>query len=336
MLFLSFSTVSSGQELLQVHFLDVGQAEATLLQTSDFTMLIDTGDVGRLDVVSHLRRLGVEYIDLLVITHPHADHIGQMAEVLTVFPVKEVWMSGYEHTTLLFEKVLDALIASDADYYEPRRREKCTYGNLILEVLNPTHISNDLHDTNIVLRVKYGDIVFVFTGDAEKNTEQTMVLSGMPLQANILQLGHHGSRTSTSPEFLKEVAPEIAIYSAGLKNDYGHPHPEVVGRIMNAGIELYGTDVHGSITVQTDGADYEVVMVKHGELVGGAVDLNTASSLELQRIIHIGEKRAEDIIILREQRPFTSLDDLNRVPGLGKQRIIDIKNQGLAFVRITQ
>jgi len=332
-LFIIFPAIGFGNEILEVHFLDVGQAEATLLLTSDFTMLIDAGDVGRFDVIDHLRRLGVENVDLIVITHPHSDHIGQLVEVLTIFPVYEVWMSGYEHTTPLFESVLDALLASDVIYYEPRRGQVFSYGDLILEVLNPTHISDDLHDTNIVLRVKYGDITFVFTGDAEKNTERTMVLSGLALYAQILQLGHHGSRTSTSSDFLEMIAPEVAVYSAGAQNIYGHPHPEIVGRIMNAGIRLYGTDIHGSITFRTDGKGYEVTTMHHGELLGGAVDLNSASSLELQRIIHIGEKRAEEIIKLRKTRPFTSLDDLIRVPGLGKQRIADIKKQNLAFVK---
>lgn len=249
---------NSQLENLEVHFLDVGQAEATLLMGPDFTILIDAGNLGQGDVVPHLQRLGVETIDLLIFTHPHADHLGQGVAVLENFPVEEVWMSGYEHTTRLFEDVLDAILASDAFYHEPRRGEVFTFGDLVLEILHPDRIRSDLHHTNIVIRATYGNVALMFTGDAEKKTENAILASGLPLRAQILHLGHHGSRTSTGIEFVLAVDPEVAIYSAGMNNDYGHPHLEVVERIVKLGIDLYGTDVHGTITIVTDGQDYEV------------------------------------------------------------------------------
>lgn len=326
---------------MQVFYLDVGQAESTLLKGSDFNILIDAGDRSRSgvkDVADYLHRIGVENIDLLILTHPHADHIGQAPDILSNFLVNEVWMSGYEHSTHTFEKVLDAILESDTDYYEPRTGESFKYGELVLEVLNPSKIGSNLHATNIVVRAVYGDIVFLFTGDAERRTEMDILERDLQVQAQILQLGHHGSRTSSSLDFLLAVQPEVAIYSAGSDNDYGHPHAEVINRLRILEVPVYGTDVNDTIVVRTDGEEYGVHVSTEREFtqedVGDErVELNEASLLELQKIIHVGPKRAEEIIELRQIRPFRSVDDLIRVSGLAGQRITEIKQQGLAYIK---
>ena len=330
---------------MQVFYLDVGQAESTLLAGPGFTILIDVGDWGRTDVSDHLHRLGVQMIDLLILTHPHADHLGQAIDVLKTFEVREVWMSGYEHSTKLFMDVLGAILDSDADYYEPRSGEKHDFGELTLEILNPAAIGRDLHDTNLVIRAVFGEIAFLFTGDAEKKTEDSMLSRASPLRAQILQLGHHGSRTSSSLNFLLAVRPEVAIYSAGATNDYGHPHSEVINRLRILEIPAYGTDVHGTLLVRTDGAQYDLLKAESGETPGklgsllsnapadGRIDLNSASLLDLQRIIHIGPQRAQEILELRAVRPLRNVDDLKWVSGLNQRRIADIKQQGLAYVK---
>ena len=332
---LSLLLISSGvyaHNTMTVYFLDVDQADASLLMGPDFTILIDAGGLGRNDVVPLLKSIGVEEIDLVIITHPHADHLGQFPYVMKAFPVHEVWMSGYEYTTRAFERALDAVIHSDAGYYEPRTGEIIEIGSLRLEILNPDKLTKVMHETSISLRAVYGDVAFIFTGDAERVTEEKMVRSGLPLQAQIVKLGHHGSRTSSSITFLDAVDPEIAIISAGVDNPFGHPHPEVVKRVIRMGIKLYGTDVHGTIKVTTDGTTYSVIPEKglendHHRL--GRVNINTAAVEELQQIIHIGRERAEEIIRLR---PFHSLDDLRRVGGIGPSRLKDIKEQGIAYV----
>lgn len=336
-------------ENMQVFYFDVGQAESTLLLGPDFSILIDAGDRGRHDVSRYLEKLGVETIDLFVLTHPHADHIGQAAMVIETFEVREVWLSGYEHSTMLYEELLDAILASDADYWEPRTGQEFFFGDLKVQVLNPTEIGNDLHDTNIVIRALYGDVSFLFTGDAERKTEDKMVqnqlLLGFELQSQILQLGHHGSRTSSSLDFLLAVKPEVAVYSAGLNNQFDHPHEEVLNRLKMLEISVYGTDCNGTLIVQTDGASYSVfretgenLLVSHNKHTSfsdydGRVELNTAPLEDLERVVHIGPARAREIMELREARPFRSLDDLKRVSGLGEKRIEEIKQEGLAYVK---
>jgi len=246
----------------------VGQADATLLLGPDFTVLIDAGDYRRNDVVPHLKSIGVKELDLLIGTHPHADHIGQFPQVLETFPVKEVWLSGDTHTTRTFERTIDAILASGAAYHEPRAGEIFQFGSLHIEVLNPSRLTGNFHEGSVSIRAAFGNVAFIFTGDAETNTERTMIARGNNLRAQILQLGHHGSRTSSSQNFLEAVQPGVAIYSAGEGNSYGHPHDEVVDRILSMGIQLYGTDVHGTIVVESDGTTYSVSTDKAGDIRG--------------------------------------------------------------------
>jgi len=243
---------------LKVHYIDVGQGDATLLHGPDFTILIDTGRHDRNDVVPYLKNLGIESIDLLIGTHPHADHIGQFPQVLEAFEVQEVWMSGSLQTTLIFERTLDAILASNAAYNEPRMGDSLAIGSATIEVVSPQEITDNLNDDSIVTRIHYGEVTFLFAGDAEIEAERKMVISGHDLSATILQVGHHGSGTSSTIEFLEAVKPEVAIYSAGRENGYDHPNPEIVDRYEQMDITLYGTDRYGTIIVESDGIGYSV------------------------------------------------------------------------------
>lgn len=340
--------VPSADGELEVHFIDVDQGDATLLMGPDFTVLFDTGRHDRNDVVPYLQNAGVTSIDLLVGSHPHADHIGQMDRVLESFPVKEVWMSGDEHTSRTFERVLDAILASDASYHEPRAGEVETIGSALVEVINPDRLTGDFHEGNIAVRIIYGEIAFLLTADAEEQTEKAMINRGHDLKAHIFQLGHHGSTTSNIQAFLNAVDPEITIYSAGAGNSYGHPHREVLARILDMNLPIYGTDIHGTIVVKTDGKSYAVYTEKEGTVSldrsnpvreedeaekpsnnTGCIDINSASKQELMQITHIGEERAEQLIQLR---PFSSIDQLTRINGIGDGRLRDIKEEGLACV----
>jgi competence protein ComEC len=249
-----------GGELV-VRVLDVGQGDALLLTHPDVTVLIDTGRFDRDDVVPLLRRHGVTRIDLLVVTHPHADHVGQFDRVLEAFPVDEVWWSGATTTTRTFERAVAALERSDARYEEPRAGDVTTVGPLTVEILHPGTGDSlrDLNDSSLAMRITYGTFRLVTTGDAERAAEARMVARHRDrLAADVLRLGHHGSATSTSSEFLAAVAPSVAIASAGAGNSYGHPHPDVVARVTERGSVYYGTDTHGTVTVVTDGATFEV------------------------------------------------------------------------------
>ncbi len=277
---------------LEVHYIDVGTADATLLKGPDFTILIDAGLPGRNEVVPYLESAGVESLDLLIATHPHDDHIGQIPDVLQEFPVSEVWMSGgitaaqsFERTfrTLLrlietdwgvdtsraFRRTVEAIEASGATYREPRAGDASTVGSASIEVVHPKALTGDLNDDSLSVRITFGEIVFLFTGDAGIDAEHRMIARGHELPAHILQLGHHGSGAASSQEFLEQVRPEVAIYSSGKGGWLGNffrglfsaakPNPEVLDRLAAMDVSVYGTRVHGTIMVITDGVTYEVI-----------------------------------------------------------------------------
>jgi competence protein ComEC len=349
--------VPSDLSQLKVHYIDVGQGDSTLLQFSDdgedFTLLIDAGNWNRNEVVNYLTSQNVKQIDIAIGTHPDADHIGQLDKVLNTFDVGEVWLSGNTSTSQTFQKLLSAIDSNGVDYSEPRMGDKFEIGRLKIEVLYPKTITENDNEESISLKITYGEVVFIFTGDASTGDELKMLQSGIDVKADILKLGHHGSSTSTHPTFLSEVKPSVAIYSAGLNNNYGHPTDEVVNLVQKSGIQLYGTDVHGTVIVSTDGINYKVLTKNDGTIspsgsngttsgdakqdsttepvpiTGSCIDVNAATIDQVQEIIHIGPARAGDLINLR---PFQSIDDLSRISGIGPARIEDIKAQGLACI----
>lgn len=343
---------------LTVHYIDVGQGDATLLQGSDFTILIDAGRHDGNEVVPYLNHVGVESLDLIIATHPHADHIGQIDKVIESFDVGEVWMNGDETTSQTFERVLDAVLSNETSYNEPRAGEDYEIGSAKIKILNPNSLSGDLNDNSISLKLSYGQVSFLFTGDAETSSESYMS-NNFDLSADILQVGHHGSNTSSTNNFLHAVQPSVAIYSAGVNNSYGHPHTEVIDRLNDIGAEIFGTDKDGNITVITDGLSFSVETHQPTGSISVApapapvspvtenkepekqeeqeepqevscppntVAINTAGKEELQKIHQIGPDRADQVINLR---PFSSYSSLTRISGIGDARVKEIEQQGI-------
>ncbi len=351
---------SPNRALMKVHYIDVGQGDSTLIQYSEddeeFTILIDAGTYTNTNVIDYLQTQKIDEIDLAIGTHPDADHIGQLDQVLQTFDVEEVWLSGNISTSETFQDVLTEIDSKGVRYQEPRMGEEYDIGPLGIEVLYPKVITGDTNEESISLKLTYGQVRFIFTGDAAQKNEMEMVNSGTDLRAEILHLGHHGSNTSTSPGFLKAVQPEIAIYSAGKDNSYGHPHAEVVKLVQDSGIPLYGTDIDGTIIIRTDGVKYEIATRENGIITPSSIrevpketpttsesketspptvgnrhciDINHASMEQIQEIIHIGPERAQDLIDLR---PYKTIDDLSKIKGIGDSRIEDIKFQGVACI----
>lgn len=255
---------------LKAHFIDVGQGDAILLEYSTtqkkYNILIDSGDWRSSAAVNYLNQLNTKDIDLLVGTHPHADHIGQMDRIINEFNVDEVWMSGEIATTQVFERTINAIEKNNVDYYEPRSGEEFAIGPLDIKVLAPKDNNNNLNNSSIVFKATYGKTSFLFTGDAEKSSEQTMLNSGENLKADILKLGHHGSDTSSTPSFVDAVNPEVGIISVGKKNSYGHPSASVIDQMKKRKIDLYSTSNNGTVVVKTDGQKYNVTTNKDGNV----------------------------------------------------------------------
>jgi len=243
---------------LTVRFLDIGQGDCELIQLpSGQTIVIDSGDRGS-PTVERLKGYGVSEIDLLIATHPHADHIGEMRDIMRAFKVKEFWDAGVPHTTRTYLDVLEERKAQGIKFVKPRRGDTREIGEARLEVLNP---SKDLPDENlnnasIVVKLTYGETSFLFTGDAELEAWKQMTESVRgSLRADLLKSAHHGSSNGTTEQILDAVRPKFVTISCAAGNDYHHPHPRVVNLLKerSKSIQLFRTDLEGTITALSDG-----------------------------------------------------------------------------------
>ncbi len=248
--------VQPGGDLV-VHFIDVGQGDAILAQTAERNVLIDGGTRGAGQTVAdYLRSLGISSLDLVIATHPHEDHIGGLLTVLSEFEVAEVMDPGAVHTTVTFEQYLDLIDEKNITFTIARAGMIRDLGSGIrLTILHPTDpLSQGLNDCSIVARLTGAGVNFMFTGDIEAYYERKVVGREKDLSAHVLKIAHHGSRSSTSKEFLAAVNPEYAVIMTGEGNRYNHPHSEVLQRLKSAGVTLFRTDMHGTVVMTvTDG-----------------------------------------------------------------------------------
>jgi competence protein ComEC len=247
----------------EVDFIDVGQGDAILITSSSGQVaLIDGGEQGS-GALQYLQSKAIDHIDLMVATHPHADHIGGLVDVLQALSVNKVVTNGQPHTTQTYEDFLDGIAAANAEYVEAKRGDTIPFGGLAFQVLSPVSpTGDDLNNNSLVLRLAFNQVSFLFTGDAQVDAEASMISAGFPLKADILKVAHHGSHTSSSPAFLNQVKSAITVYSAGVGNDYGHPHAETIAALTNVGAQIYGTDVNGTVAIQTDGNAYNIQVGK--------------------------------------------------------------------------
>lgn len=245
---------------LKVTFIDVGQADATLIQSDSSTMLIDAGSNSAANgLVSTLENLGVDRIDVLVGTHPHEDHIGGMDVVIDEFEIGQIFMPDITADTRTFEDVLESIENKGLSITLPVAGSSFTLGSAEWTILAPqSERYSDTNNYSIVIRMVHGENSFIFMGDAHRESEEEILNSGLTLQSDVIKIGHHGSRSSTSVEFLDAVSPEYAVISVGENNTYNHPHEETLETLSQANIQVYRTDLSGDITFISDGVNLTV------------------------------------------------------------------------------
>lgn len=251
------ATVVKGN--LEVHFIDVGQGDAIFVELpNDETMLIDAGPSSGI-VPNYIKSQGHSDIDYVIATHPDADHIKGMPEVLNTFKVGTFYMPEKEHTTQIFDKMMDAIANNGCDaVYALAGKNIINTSDLKVYFVGPTKIYGDNNACSAVVKLEYKETSILFTGDAEYSSENDMIMAGYDLSADILKVGHHGSSSSSSPAFIKAVNPKDAIISVGENNKYGHPTNEVLTILNNAGINIYRTDEVGTIIIVSDGVTYTI------------------------------------------------------------------------------
>ena len=252
-------TDSNNTDVVKVEYIDVGQADAILIENNKKYMLIDAGNNEDGDLlVNYFKDKNITDFEYVVGTHPHEDHIGGMDNIIKNFNIKNYYMPDCYTTTKTFEELLDALEEKNLSFETPDIDSEFLLGDALFKVLYTGTDKRDLNNTSIVLRMTYKDVSFMFTGDATNTTEKKILAKD--LQSDVLKVGHHGSQYSTSDEFLDKVNPKYAIISVGTGNVYDHPKDITLNKLK--GIEVHRTDKEGTIRVISDGKNIDIETFK--------------------------------------------------------------------------
>lgn len=249
---------------LSVYYFNVGQGDATYIKTpTGDDILIDAGknEAGEA-VVDYLKQLDVDDLEVLISTHPDADHSGGLDDVLHNFKVKAVYAPKVSHNTNTFKDFLLAVKEEGLTIKEAKAGVNLPLSGVTAKFVGPVKTyGDDLNDWSAVLHLTYGKNAFLFTGDAEAKSEADMIKDKQTLKADVLKVGHHGSNSSTTTAFLKAVAPEYAVISVG-KNSYGHPTKQILDRLKSAKATTYRTDLNGTVTALSNGKTITFTKVK--------------------------------------------------------------------------
>lgn len=273
-----------GPDKMEVHFIDVGQGDATLVTCGDHAMLIDTGDDSKGTAVqNYLQKQKITKLDYLILTHPDTDHIGGAPVILTKFDVSKVFVSNYEKDNKTYQKLIQALDNKRLKSLTPIVNNKYTLGTATIAILAPGKEYDNPNDASISLLLKNGSTSFLFTGDAGEDAEKEILQSAKDLSADVYKVGHHGSKYSTSKELIKAVNPTYAVISCGEGNSYGHPHAETLNTLRTNGVKVYRTDEDGTIIASTDGKTITFNVPASETWKAGEATVSSASAPQPQK-----------------------------------------------------
>ncbi len=310
----------SEESFLKVHFIDVGQGDATLIQQinqdNTYNMLIDAGNNGDGGyLVEYLKDQGVKTLDYIIGTHPHSDHIGGLDDVIKGFQVGAIIMPKVMANTRTFEEVMEAVSDKGLSITSPVPGTSYPLGEAEFTILAPN--SDDyasLNDYSIANRIVFGSNSFIFTGDAEALSEEEILnnFNKRDLASDVFKLAHHGSSTSNTEDFLEAINPSYGIISCGQDNSYGHPHREIMAQLKARNILVFRTDLHGTIVINSDGKDISI-----------ETELDTGVNLGSQEVVISGlDKIAEMVTIKNNGEEDVDLGGWRLISVRGNQEFI--------------
>ncbi len=336
-LLIFFSFVTTAQNL-KIHFIDVGQGDSILIEEAGGqNILVDGGD--RSDqvaagIINYLKDQNIKKLDYIISTHPHADHIGGLVDIIDSFEVGKILDSGKIHSSMTYENYLIKIDQENIDFDTPRQGDKFTIGKSEIVFLHPDQKldSYDLNNSSLVFVLKYAQQNFLFTGDIEKEVEAELLTENPGLKADIIKVPHHGSNTSNLANWIKALKPEIAVIQVG-DNHYGHPAAGIIQLYQENGAQVYRNDLNGNIVVTADGKNYAVKVDKIADnIIAGAdisqksseaknkkdlININSADITTLDKLWGVGPATAEKIIDYRKKNgPFKKLEEIKNIDGI--------------------
>ncbi|EKQ56769.1 MULTISPECIES: ComEC/Rec2 family competence protein [unclassified Clostridium] len=247
--------IPAAEANLKIHYIDVGQGDSELIQVDGKNILIDAGTSDK-KALDYLKSIGITTLDYVIATHPHEDHIGSMDDVINNYTVGTFYAPKVTTATKTYENMIKALKVKDLKINVPKVGDVISIGNATLTFLAPNSSKyDDLNNYSIVCKLKYGNTSFLFMGDAQDVSENEILEKQLDVQADVLKVGHHGSRSSTTQGFLDKVNPKYAVISCEKGNDYGHPHKETLDKLNEKNINVFRTDLEGTIIATSDGKD---------------------------------------------------------------------------------
>ena len=258
---------SNYKNQMTIHYIDVGQGDCILIQVNNKNLLIDSGpSSNRKSLLDYLENLNIKKLDYIIATHPHEDHIGNMDTIIRRYNIGSFYSPKVTHSSTTFENMISSLVDKNLKINILNRGVTgINLGeNTSVSVYSPLEnlYSDNLNDYSPIIKITFLNNSFLFTGDAEISTENTVLSQNENLKCDILKIGHHGSSTSTSPDFITAVNPSVPIISVGKNNPYGHPTPEIISLLNSLNIKTIRTDINGSIIAISDGSNIKIYNIK--------------------------------------------------------------------------
>ena len=340
--FLLLFSLNSTAENLKIHFIDVGQGDSVLIEEAGGkNILVDGGDRANSiadGIIDYLKKQKLKKLDYIISTHPHADHIGGLVDIMDNFEVGTVLDSGKIHSSKTYENYLIKIDQENINFKTPRRGDQFEIGESKITFLHPAEpVENyNLNNSSLVFVLEYANQKFLFTGDIEREVEKELLQKYPELRVELIKVPHHGSKSSSLSNWISSLNAELAVIQVGADNHYGHPTAEVIKLYQKEGARVYRNDLNGNIVLTADGKNYAVKVDRSAEQKiiktdlkndsastaetadkTNLININTASKAILDRLWGIGPATAEKIIKYRQNNgSFMQIEEIKEVDGI--------------------